>query len=103
MLCFDLCRKVFGLEIYQTAGVLPVFKDMHDGIGRPFTLITGVVAACAACPAVFQRSRRWDLLLGKHTGDFGRSVPGLRHRLYICLTTGAASSSKMKFSSSSMR
>ena len=72
----DLVGRLFGLEVYQTAGVLPVFKDMNDGVRRPFALITGVVAACAACPAVFQRSRRWDLLLGKHTGDFGRSVPG---------------------------
>ena len=32
-----------------------------------FALIAGVIAACAARPAVFQRSRRWDFLLGQHT------------------------------------
>ena len=39
---------LFCLEIYQTACVFPVFKDMHNGIGRPLALIAGVVAAGAA-------------------------------------------------------
>ncbi len=102
-LCLDFVRKFFCLEIYQTACVFPVFKDMHYGIGRPLALIAGVVAAGAARPAVFKRSRRGDLLLCEHTGYLGRTVPGKAQRLYICLTTGAASSSMMKFSSSSMR
>ena len=51
----DFVRKFFCLEIYQTACVFPVFKDMHYGIGRPLALIAGVVAAGAARPAVFQR------------------------------------------------
>ena len=59
----DFVRKFFCLEIYQTACVFPVFKDMHYGIGRPLALIAGVVAAGAARPAVFKRSRRGDLLL----------------------------------------
>ena len=59
----DFVRKFFCLEVYQTARVFPVFKDMHNGIGRPLALIAGVVAAGAARPAVFKRSRRGDLLL----------------------------------------
>ena len=59
----DFVRKFFCLEIYQTACVFPVFKDMHNGIGCPLALIAGVVAAGAARPAVFQRPRRGDLLL----------------------------------------
>src|SRR5699024_3616113 len=70
-----LVRGLFRLEVYQTAGVLPVFEDMNDGVRRPFTLIAGVVAACAACPAVFQRPRRGDLLFRQHTGNLGRAVP----------------------------
>ena len=35
-----------------------------------------VVAAGASRPAVFQRSRREGLPLGKHTGNLGRTVPG---------------------------
>ena len=49
---------------------------MNHGIGRPLALIAGVVAAGAARPAVFQRPRRGDLLLGQHTGYLGRTVPG---------------------------
>ncbi len=41
---------------------------MRHGVCRPFALIAGVVAAGASRPAVFQRSRRGDLLLGRHTG-----------------------------------
>ena len=33
-----LVRGLFRLEVYQTAGVLPVFEDMNDGVRRPFTL-----------------------------------------------------------------
>ena len=44
----DFVRGLFCLEIYQTACVFPVFKDMHNGIGRPLALIAGVVAAGAA-------------------------------------------------------
>ena len=69
----------------------PVFKDMNDGVCRPFALIgRGVVAAGAARPAVFQRPRRWDLLLRKHTGNLGRAIPA-RQSWYICWTTGAVS------------
>ena len=59
----DFVRELFCLEVYQTACVFPVFKDMHNGIGRPLALIAGVVAAGAARPTVFQRPRREDLLL----------------------------------------
>ena len=38
----DLVRGLLRLEVYQTAGVLPVFEDMNDGVRRPFTLIAGV-------------------------------------------------------------
>src|SRR5699024_5699824 len=31
----DFVREFFRLEVYQTACVFPVFKDMHNGIGRP--------------------------------------------------------------------
>ena len=41
----DFVRKFFCLEIYQTACVFPVFKDMHYGIGRPLALIAGVAVA----------------------------------------------------------
>ena len=58
----DLVRGLLRLEVYQTAGVLPVFEDMNNGVRRPFALIAGVVAAGAARPAVFQRSRRGGLL-----------------------------------------
>jgi hypothetical protein len=46
----DLIRRLFRFEVYQTAGVLPVFEDMNDGVGRPFALIAWVIAAGAACP-----------------------------------------------------
>ena len=72
----DLVRGLLRLEVYQTAGVLPVFEDMNDGVRRPLALIAGVVAAGAARPAVFQRPRRGDLLLRQHTGNLGRAVPG---------------------------
>lgn len=49
----DLVGRLFRFEIYQTAGVLPVFKDMYDGIGRPFTLIAGVVAAGVSASLVW--------------------------------------------------
>ena len=71
-----LVGRLLRLEVYQTARVLPVFKDMYHGIGRPLALIAGVVAAGAARPAVFQRPRRGDLLLRQHTGNLGRAVPG---------------------------
>ena len=58
-LIIGACNTVLSLaEIYQTACVFPVFKDMHYGISRPLALIAGVVAAGAARPAVFQRPRR---------------------------------------------
>ena len=41
----DLVRGLLRLEDYQSAGVLPVLKDMNDGVRRPFPLIVGVVAA----------------------------------------------------------
>ena len=63
----DFIREFFRLEVYQAARVFPVFKDMHNGIGRPLALIAEVVAAGAARPAVFKRSRRGDLLLCEHT------------------------------------
>ena len=72
----DLVRGLLRLEVYQTAGVLPIFKDMHDGVCRPLALIAGVVTAGAACPLIFQRPRRGDLLLRQHTGNLGRAVPG---------------------------
>ena len=71
-----LVRGHLRLEVYQTAGVLPVFEDMHDGVRRPLALIAGVVAAGASHPAVFQRSRRGNFLLCEHTGYLGRPVPG---------------------------
>ena len=51
-----LVRGLFRLEVYQTAGVLPVFEDMNDGVRRPFALIAGVVAAGAACPCLLYTS-----------------------------------------------
>ena len=79
----DLVRGLLRLEVYQTAGVLPVFEDMNDGVRRPFALIAGVVAAGAARPAVFQRPRRGDLLLRKHTGNLGRAIPGKAKLVYL--------------------
>ena len=79
----DFVRKFFCLEIYQTARVFPVFKDMHYGIGRPLALIAGVVAAGAARPTVFQRPRRGDLLLCEHTGYLGRTIPGKAEIVYL--------------------
>src|SRR5699024_2488526 len=76
-------RGLLRLEVYQTAGVLPVFEDMNDGVRRPFTLIAGVIAAGAARPAVFQRPRRGDLLLRQHTGNLGRAVPGKAKLVYL--------------------
>ena len=32
-----LVRGLFRLEVYQTAGVLPIFKDMHDGVCLLYT------------------------------------------------------------------
>ena len=72
----DLVRGLFRLEVHQTAGVFPVFEDMNDGVCCPLALIAGVITAGAARPAVFQRSRRGDLLLRQHTGNLGRAVPG---------------------------
>ena len=57
-----LVGHFLGLEVHKAARVFPVFKDMRHGVGRPFALIAGVVAACASRPAVFQRSRRGGLL-----------------------------------------
>ena len=79
----DFVRELFCLEVYQTACVFPVFKDMHNGIGRPLALIAGVVAAGAARPTVFQRPRREDLLLCEHTGYLGRTVPGKAEVVYL--------------------
>ena len=76
-------RGLLRLEVYQTAGVLPVFEDMNDGVRRPFTLIAGVIAAGAARPAVFKRSRRGDLLLCEHTGYLGRTIPGKTEVVYL--------------------
>ena len=78
-----LVGRFLRLEVHQTAHVLPVFQNMHHGICRPFALIAGVIAACAARPAVFQRSRRWDFLLGQHTGYLGRTVPGKAQTVYL--------------------
>jgi len=72
----DLVRGFLRLEVHQTAGVLPVFQQVDNGVGRPFALIAGVIAAGAARPAVFQRPRRGDLLFRQHTGNLGRAVPG---------------------------
>ena len=79
----DLVRGLFRLEVYQTAGVLPVFEQVYNGICRPLALIAGVVAAGAARPAVFQRPRRGDLLLRKHTGNLGRAIPGKAKLVYL--------------------
>ena len=70
----DLVRGFLRLEVHQTAGVLPVFQQVDNGVGRPFALIAGVIAAGAARPAVFQRPRRGDLLLRQHTGNLGRAI-----------------------------
>ena len=72
----DLIRRLFRFEVHQTSGVLSVFEDMNDGVGRPFALIAWVITAGAACPLIFQRPRRGDLLLRQHTGNLGRAVPG---------------------------
>ena len=80
-------RGLLRLEVYQTAGVLPVFQQVDNGICRPFALITGVVAAGAARHAVFQRPRRGDLLLRQHTGNLGRAVPG-KAKLVSCFLAG---------------
>ena len=78
-----LVRGLLRLEVYQTAGVLPVFQQVDNGICRPFALIAGVVAAGAARPAVFQRPRRGDLLLCEHTGYLGRTVSGKAEVVYL--------------------
>ena len=78
-----LVGHFLGLEVHKAARVFPVFKDMRHGVCRPPALIAGVVAAGASRPAVFQRSRRGDLLLGKHTGYLGRSVPGKAKAVYL--------------------
>ena len=78
-----LVRGLFRLEVYQTAGVLPVFQQVDNGVCRPLALIAGVIAAGAARPAVFQRTRRGDLLLRKHTGNLGRAVPGKAKLVYL--------------------
>ena len=44
----DLVGHLFCLEVYQTAGVFPVFEDMNHGVGRPFALIAGVITAGTA-------------------------------------------------------
>ena len=62
----DLIRRLFRFEVHQTSGVLSVFEDMNDGVGRPFALIAWVITAGAACPLIFQRPRRGDLLLRQH-------------------------------------
>ena len=72
-----------SLEVYQTARVFPVFKDMHHGIGRPLALIAGVVTVSVSRPAVFQRPRRGDLLFCEHTGYLGRTVPGKTEVVYL--------------------
>ena len=46
----DLIRRLFRFEVHQTSGVLSVFEDMNDGVGRPFALIAWVITAGAACP-----------------------------------------------------
>ena len=73
---FDLVGHFLGLEVYRMPQIFLAFKDMDNRVGRPLVGIIGVVTACAACPAVFQCTRCWDLLLGQYTGDFGRTVPG---------------------------
>ena len=70
----DLIRRLFRFEVHQTSGVLSVFEDMNDGVGRPFALIAWVITAGAACPLIFQRPRRGDLLLRQHTGNLGRAI-----------------------------
>ena len=42
-----------SLKVYQTARVFPVFKDMHNSVGRPLTLIAGVVTVVAATVIAF--------------------------------------------------
>ena len=80
---FGLVGRFFRLEVYQTARVLPVFKDMYHGVGRPLALIAWVIAAGASRPAVFQCSRRGDFLLREHTGNLGRPVPGKAQAVYL--------------------
>ena len=72
-----------SLEVYRMPQILLAFKDMDNGICRPSVRVIGVVAAGAARPAVFQRPRRGDFLLGEHTGDFGRAVPGKAQAEYL--------------------
>ena len=96
-----LCLTLYRFAVNQTAGVLPIFKDINDGVHRPLAPIAGVVAAGAARPVVFQRSRH-RFALGQHTGKLNRAVPD-KAMMYICLTTGVVCSSMMEFSSSSIR
>ena len=39
-----LVRGLLRLEVYKTAGVLPVFQQVNNRVCRPFTLIAGVLA-----------------------------------------------------------
>src|SRR5699024_9474182 len=79
----DLVRGLLRLEVYQTAGVLPGFEDMNDGVRRPFALMAGTVVACAAGPTVFLRSRRGELLLRTLTASLGRAMPGNAKLVYL--------------------
>ena len=89
-----LVGRLFFLEVHKAARVLPVFKDMYNSVGRPLTLIAGVIAAGASRPAVFQRPRHGDFLLREHTGDLGRPVPRKAEAVYLldygggCLYSG---------------
>ena len=57
---------------------------MRDHIGRPFALISGVVAGGGtAHPAILQRPWRGDLLLGEHAGYLGRTVSGKAELVYL--------------------
>ena len=48
----DLIRRLFRFEVHQTSGVLSVFEDMNDGVGRPFALIVIFEAAKSTLLAV---------------------------------------------------
>ena len=78
-----LVGHLLRLEVDQMPQILLAFQDMDDSIGRPLTLIAGVVAAGAARPAVLKRPRRGDLLLGEDAGYLGGAVPRKAQAVYL--------------------
>lgn len=67
---FAFIGLLFGLEIHQMAKIFSALEDVRDGIICPAALMPGMITPCAAGSAKFQRSGRWDFLLGQHPGNF---------------------------------